>query len=316
MRFGHKVLVEPITLEANKTKTLKLPQDRFIQSINLMCSVTFSNSTASAVSVTRNDWLNVIKRIQIVANGNDYLINVNGMRKYLVNKYLLGTNPYGVFPDSVPGNGGSATAEFEIPLIFAINPSDPLDVSCPIPAHLTSSLFLIVDIGSAPSNLSLSGNIKVIVKEIYADANEIRTLYGNRLQNLRKLYEIELEKQITAVHSNYTFAVDLDVGSIIQKLGIFAYDANENLSDSIISEYRIKQESPIDLILEDITFKASKAEDKRRYKLESLEPGFTIYDAEFKTGGLDTRGMKTGDIKFLANTTATGKVVLCHREIV
>lgn len=315
MRFGHKVLVEPVTLEANKTKTLKLPQDRFIQSINLMCNVTFSNSTGSAISVTRNNWLKVLKRIQVVANGNDYLINVDGMRKYLINKYLLGTDTFGSFPSSVPANG-SATAEFEIPLIFAINPSDPLDVSCPIPAHLTSSLFLIVDVGSAPTNLTLSGNIKVIVKEIYADANEIEALYGDRLQNLRKLYEIELEKQITAVHSNYTFAVDLDVGSIIQKLGIFAYDANESLSDSIISEYRIKQESPIDLVLEDITFKASKAEDKRRYKLESLESGLTIYDAEFKTGGLDTRGMKTGDIKFLANTTATGKVVLYHREIV
>lgn len=314
-RFGHKVLVETLTYESGKTKGIELPQNRFIQSVNFIFILTMSNSGTSPVSVTRNDWLKMVDRIQIVANGNDYLVNVNALRKWILNKYMYGTACYGNFPNSVPANG-YATAEFEIPVSFALDPANPLDVSACIPAHLTSSLFAYVTFGSPKSGLSGSGICQVVVKELYADANEIRTLYGQNLQNLRKIYEIEIEKNITTTHSDYTFEVNLDVGSIIQKLGIFTYDDNGNLQDLIVSAYRIKQESPIDVILEDITWEGSQAEDKRHYNLESVETGFTIYDCEFLTGGLDARGLKTGDLKFKANTEATGKVVLLHREIV
>jgi hypothetical protein len=52
------------------------------------------------------------------------------------------------------------------------------------------------------------------------------------------------------------------------------------------------------------------------YDMESIPTGLTIWDAEFKLGGLDTRGLKSGDVTFNANTSvSSGSVVLYHREI-
>jgi len=318
VRFAHKRLDDTITPADGATKTLALPRDRYVRDVLLRCEIDIANAGTAAVSVSEADLIGLIKRLQVVLNGNDYIVNVDGYRKYLMEWYLWNTKPWQSLPSSIPGSG-SATAKFEIPISFAKNPPNPFDLSAVIPAHLTSSFNLVIDFDDASnidSKLSINGGtIYATVREAYMDDNEAAQLFGENHEKLAKLYELEVTKAVQATHSNFTFKMDLDVGMIIQKLGIFAIDSAGALSDTLISRYRIKQESPVDVILEDMDWVQSVAQDKRAYDMENYPSGLTIWDAEFSLGGLDTRGLKAGDVKFKANTTASsGSVVLYHRE--
>ena len=314
MRFAHKTLDEVTKLVAGETATIKLPRDRFIRDVLLYVTLKIKNGGSSDVAVTESQILSLLKRIRVVASGQVNYMDVNGYRKFIMCMYDFNTKPYVSIPSTIPA-GSSRTFEIELPLIFAANPVNEWDVLAVIPAHLTSSLYCYIDMGDPAdinSNLSLeSGQVEVTVKEVYCSKDE----HDKILKDLMVLKEVEVSKAIDTAYSDYQFKVDLDVGCIIQKLGIFAYDTNNNLSDSVISAYQIKQDSPLDVILEKITWKQSRAEDKRVYDMETLPTGVTIWDAEFKLGGLDTRGLKSGDIKFKANTKTTGSVVLYHREL-
>jgi len=174
------------------------------------------------------------------------------------------------------------------------------------------------DASNIDSNLSINGGtVTTTVREAYMTEQEAAELFGEEHERLQKVYELEITKAISATHSNFTFKMDLDTGLIIQKLGIFAIDGTGALSDSVISRYRIKQDSPVDIILEDISWYQSRMLDKRAYDMENYPSGVTIWDAEFSLGGLDTRGLKAGDVKFKANTAvSSGSVVLYHREFI
>ena len=318
MEFGNKTLDTVENLSANSTTTIKLPRDRFVKDIMLYVTLSIKNSGGSSVSVTEADIIGLIERLRVTVNGRDTLVDVNAYRKFLFDFFMWNTKPYTNIASSI-GAGATVDFEFEIPIVFAINPAMEWDVSAVVPAHLTSSFNVYVEVGDPTdidANLSIeSGSeVEVTVKELYCTAAEEKEI----LSKLKKVYELEISKLIDAAYSNYTFAMDLDVGNIIQKLGIFAYNSAGALSDSIITAFKIKQESPVDRTLEKITWMQSKAEDKRIYDLETLPTGITIWDAEFRAGGLDTRGLKSGDVKFKANTASGGsgeQVVLLHREI-
>ncbi|AEA46692.1 hypothetical protein [Archaeoglobus veneficus] len=315
MRFAHKYLDEVTKLNADDVATIKLPRDRFIRDVLLYFTIKIANAGAADVAVTEDQILNLIKRIRVVAGGDVTFLEVNGYRKFLMNYLEFNTKPYVNIPSSIPA-GGDATFEIELPLIFATNPVNEYDVSAVIPAHLTSSLNVYIDFGNPAdidANLSLaSGQVDVTIKEVYTNKAE----HDKILNNLQRVIELEVEKTVDEIKSNYTFKVDLDVGNLIQKIGIFTYDGTGNLSNSIISAYKIRQNSPIDVDLEKITWKQSRAEDKRAYVLESIPDGMTIWDAQYRMGVLDTRGLKSGDVTFNANTlVSSGKVVLLHREI-
>jgi hypothetical protein len=315
LRFGNKTLAEKIQVAANAKKGVELPRDRFVAGVTLHCKLVLSNSGGSAVNITASQVISLIKRFQIVANGNDYLLDVNGYRKHLFNKYLFEQTPHTNIPTSVPA-GGTATCEFDLTHVFAVDPTLPFDVSALVPAHSLSSFNVYLEYDNPTSidnNLSYdnSSEVEVTVKECYTSREAHREI----TRDLKKLYEIEISKSIGAQYNDFKYGVNLDVGVVLQRVGIFAYNSSNQLSDSVISAYRIKQNSPIDQILEDTTWFTSQAEDKRDYRLDAVETGFTMYDAENKEGGLNTIGLKSGDITFNANTSATGSVVLLHREI-
>ncbi|MBO8180489.1 MAG: hypothetical protein H0Z19_08445 [Archaeoglobus sp.] len=316
MRLGNKTLDTVESFSAGETVAIEIPRDRFIKEIDLFVTMNIKNGGSSAVSVTESQIISLLERLRVVVNGRDTLIDVNAYRKFLMDYFTFNTKTYTNIPTSI-GAGETKTFEFEIPIIFAVDPVVEWDLNAVVPAHLTSSFYVYVEMGDPAdidADLSFSGTnqIETTVKELYVSSSEEKQI----LSNLRKVYEIEVAKAIDATYTSYTYKVDLDVGNIIQKIGIFAYDSGNALSNSVIEAFQIKQDSPVDVILEKITWKQSRAEDKRMYDMESLPDGITIYDAEFKMGGLDTRGLKSGDVKFKANTSATGQVVLYHREIV
>ena len=79
--------------------------------------------------------------------------------------------------------------------------------------------------------------------------------------------------------------------------------------------------SPVNTQLNHSEWYASQYEDKIFYGLttnvatgyyEGTETGFTIYDPAFKSGFLDTTGMKLGDIRLRMTTLVSSGVITLY----
>ena len=321
MWFKNRTLDKTITFTTATTQQLDIPRDRWIRSIMLRGKFTHTYGTAIP-SVGAYNFQQLFNKIRVVASGNDQLKAVEGYRLWTMNKYLHGTPMYYDLPTA-----GDSTTERNVyfMLHFALNPANPFDYSALLPAHLLSSLDLYIDFGATASYISttgtLTGTVYATVTEAYIDKGEEISLFGANKERLFKMYETEQVYAISAACSDYSQYIDIPVGSRIKKIGIFT-TTSSLYSDAVISKYRFRQMSPIDMELFHSAWLESKQEDKIYYQLQEglwttvvgqdcTNVGFTLYDPEMKGGFLDTRGMKLGDLKFQMNTTpATGNIYL------
>lgn len=324
MWFQNRTLDQRITLTggASTTVTLQngLPRDRWIRAIMLHTQIVESNNSAGIAT----GLLNFHKAIRVVASGNDTLKNVNGYRLWAVNKYEHGCQlPF----DTIGSLDTGLTKNAYFELHFALNPKNPFDVSALLPAHLLSTLDLFIDLDALTTmgaGFTLtSGYTEVTVTECYTAADEENSIK----KNLVKLYEVEnvYSSIPSAVVSDYSQYIDLQTGVRIQKIGVFTQTSSA-YSNGVVSKYEIRQMSPVNTQLNHSEWYASQAEDKIFYGLttnvatgyyEGLETGFTIYDPEFKSGFLDTTGMKQGDIRIRFNTlVSSGAVILYYKYFI
>lgn len=327
MWFKNRTLDNTITFSASTTQSLQLPRDRWIRQIMLRTRFTHTYGT-SIVAGTHN-FHKIHTQIRVVASGNDQLKAVEGYRLWTMNKYLHGCAT--MYDEPINSDSGT-TKDVYFLLHFALNPANPFDYSALLPAHLLSSLDLYVTFGSVTTYLggagtSTTGVTYVTVTEAYIDRQEEDMLFGQNKEKLFKMYETEQVYAISAACADYSQYIDVPVGSRIKKLGIFT-ETSSAYSDAVIAKYRVRQMSPIDMELFHSEWLSSKQEDKLYYQLQEgkwttvvgqdcTETGFTMYDPEFKSGFLDTRGMKLGDLKFQMNTTpATGNIYLYFIQFV
>lgn len=300
MRLKPVTLTDKLTLTEDTTNTYdKLPRNRFLQRIDMLVKLVISNS-GTTQAVTEEQIISLIKRIRVITNGDVVHKNVNGYRLFKAMHILTGTKPYSSIPTSIAGSG-SATFRFKIPLVFALDPANVWDLSAVIPAHLTSSFNLEVDMGKVSdidADFSLTTKeAEFTVTELFADRSEADKLWGSELQNLRGLREIEIgSKAIDTTYTEYNFEVNLDVGNLIQKVFIFGYDNNDAAADEVFTGYAIDQKSPNDIRLAESSWYSSIASDKEMYQLESMPSGVTIWDPEINQGGFDSKGLKVGDL--------------------
>lgn len=325
MNFENKTLEETLAVSTNNTKKIDLPRDRFVRKLDLRFKFVIANGDAGAAhSFGGVDVTNLIKAIRVVANGKDTYVNLQGTRLYEMLHALYGAYPLRTASTSIAASS-NATFYVNLPIDFAVEAANEWDVMASIPAQLQSAFQLFVDYGTPAdvnANFTIteaSSSCTVTVKEINMTTQEMAQVYGGRLEKLRKVTLSEVEKTIDATYTDYKFKIDLDTGALIQKLGIFSYDNTTVpvLVDTRVSAYKIHQYSPVEQDLDRVDWGVSQDEDRMQYKLEAVTTGFTMYDAEWQMGaGLDTRGLKTGDVRFQANiSTGNGKVVLVHREV-
>ena len=320
MWFQNRTLDQKMTPAASSTVQLMngLPRDRWIRAIQLHTQIVESQSGTQVA----NGILNWHQAIRVVASGNDTLKNVNGYRLWAMSKYESGCQlPF----DTIGGSDSAATKNAYFMLHFALNPKNPFDVSALLPAHLLSTLDLFIDFGALTlmgSSFTLtSGTVEITVTECYttqAEEEEIK-------KNLVKLYEVEntYSSVPSAVASDYSQYIDLQTGVRVLKIGIFTQTSSA-YSDGVIGKYEIRQMSPVNTQLEHTEWYASKTEDKLMYGLtlvaagyEGLETGFTIYDPAFKSGFLDTVGMKQGDIRLRMTTlVSSGAIILFYKYFI
>jgi len=100
----------------------------------------------------------------------------------------------------------------------------------------------------------------------------------------------------------------LETGFLTQKIGIAGYDASAtDWANDIISRYKIQisQSSLSDVSLAEVDFEDSQASDVQTSGIMKPGNGFTVWDAEVQGVGLNTMGLKKGDLKLYYNTGST-----------
>ena len=330
VRIGGRTLDETLTWASNGKDSMALPRDRFVRELNLRFTGTLTNGHATeARNVSVEEVLKALGQIRVVANGNDTLRSVNAYRKYVQQQYMRGVRPYNDASSpydssnpqtwAVAAASGTKTFIVDVPIDFALQPHNPFDLSACLPAQNASSLNLAVDF-SAPTTADItisSAEVETHMKEVFMGAREADKLYGSDLGKLVKMYETEIgPKTIDAAYSELGFAVDITTGAVIQNLGIFteAGSSPYAASNDRVTKFQMKQESPVIIDLDTATWNQAQETDKLEHQVELIESGFVLYDAEIRAGGLDTRGLKTGDIKLKANTASTGRVTILQRH--
>lgn len=328
VRIGGRTLDEVLTWALSGKDSMALPRDRFHREYNLRFTGTLNNAGAGSAYIAVEEVLKALGQIRVVANGNDTQRSVNAYRKYVQQQYMRGVRPYNdassPYDASNPQTwtvGAAGTKDFiiDIPIDFALQPHNPFDLGACLPAQIASSLNLAVDFG-APTTADItitSAQVETHLKEVFMSPRESDKLYGSDLGKLVKLYETEIgPKTIDAAYSELGFNMDITTGAIIQNLGIFteAGSSPYAASNDRVTKFQMKQESPAIIDLDTASWNQAQETDKLEHQVELIESGFVLYDAEIRAGGLDTRGLKTGDLKFKGNTASDGRVTILQRH--
>ena len=312
--FSTRTLEEAIEWEANKTKSIKIPRDRFIQ--KMILRLTVIGSTGTTVSAHEDAPMSLVKNIRLVANGKDVYQSAPMADLFYVDKYEYGTEPERFVQTGTSLPAGSDLGRAVVYLdCGSLDAKDDFDVSSLLPAHMFSSLELFVDWGDSASLGSgytiSSAKLTVTLREADLTADELREI-GKML----RLFETFVEKTIDAEYRDYTFAIDLPVGNQLRRSVITAIRGGVR-SDAQILAFKVTQESPVRAEIMQSGWYESQAQDKLEYGVETVIRGVTIIDYE-GLGGLDARDLKSGDIKFRANSVAPSgvtKVRLLTQEI-
>ena len=304
MRISTRTLSDTIDLTSVGDQKIQIPRDRYIRQI----IIDYEANIDTGASATKTGIETLMSNLDLVVAGNDHVKDITPINCRYMNQLDFGTKPRTTpITNSMSGVDVNGT----IILDFATAHRNPFDISALLPAHLLSSLNLYGTVVAATAAFGTggvvnSGKAYVHLKEVHMSKAEERAAYGSKLEKLLKYYESEITLACTA-KSNYEWIEDLTVGSILKKLGI--------ITDKI-NYYRIKQASPIELIIAEAKWSASLAEDKIMYGVEDLPTNLTVYDAEYKSGGLDLRGLKQGDVQLQATTSGSGNITLYYQRLI
>lgn len=314
-------LTEKVEFSANATKKIKIPRNRFIRALQLRLEAKAVNG-ATGPTLHEDNPMSLVKRIRLIANGNDVIFDAPMALRWYESKYIFQAEPERVQTSTTAS--ATSTAIAEVTVDFATDDANEQDISALLPAHAMTDLELEVDWGTntdlatanAPTITAADTFIKVSVVEADltdADIAALTELFGEA-RTMRKIVRT-IEHSVSSTNDNFTFSKNLTVGGLVQRHLIEVID-NSVRNDTLVSRYRFRQSSPVQADLEDRLFPQSQARDKRKYHLESVVKGITILDWQEK-GYLDLTELKEGDVKYEHNNgsvTGTAKVVLVQTE--
>lgn len=315
-------LIESIVFEANKTKSIKIPRNRFLREIQLRLEAKLVNGNPGP-TLQEDNPLGLVKRIRLVKNGKDIIFDVPMAERYYEMQYVQGTAPERVQHSATAS--ATSTAIAEVTIDFSVDENNAEDISALLPAANFTDLELQIDWGTN-TDLSTANHGTITVADTFmkvslveaevtkTDLAALAAAMGGEAKMLQKMVRLQ-EFDVTAVQNNFNFSKNLTVGQLIQRHLVKTTD-NSLRSDALVSRFRFRQSSPVQTDLEDRLFTHSQAKDKRRFKVESVVKGITIVNWEDK-GFLDLTNLKEGDVKYEQNNiapTGTSKVVVVSTE--
>lgn len=303
-------LTETIPFAAGLQRFVKLPRDRFIRQIQMRLLLEIVNSASVPVNQEDNP-MGIIRRARIIANGNDNRFEVPMALRFYELAYLAGTPPERVQTSLTAS--ATSTGIAEITSDFAMDDLNLQDVSALLPAADLTDLELQVDWGvvgevqiTNPGTITVANSfvrVTVIEAELtQEDLDALRASFGEE-KILKKVVKVAVFTR-AAVSTNYTNSANVPVGALVQRHIIQALDgATPIRSDTVVSQFRFRQNSPVRKDIEERRWTESQAADKRKYHLETVIRGITTVDWTDK-GMLNLSDLKEGDLKYQENNAA------------
>lgn len=327
MRFYERTLKsgsQTGAFDESTTASLVIPRDRLISQMGLCVSATVVNAAMAVRTLTKRQLYSIFDKISLNVNGGaGSLAGIQGGEYYDHIKMQLGRDPT-VFVDGVPvdrddaisvGSAATVVITFEVPIFFRDQLGNDLDVSCLLDSRSMSSLDLEYTTRSgflpAQADLTITGassSTTLYLKEVYATNDELKAL--NAANGYPMFYNVFYREQrnlsLTS-STSFTQKFDMQVQYIHDQITFHPFDSSAaDWVSAIVSEIYVKNTlgnvGDIDHLRVDMLH--SQLEDSLSTS-SSPSKGTTMWNCSVKTGGLDTRGLKSGDLTVAYSTGAT-----------
>ena len=308
--------VGTIDYTASTTKKLALPRNRFLQAVYLYVKIT--GDTAGSVTADEEKAAALIKRVRIEAGQADNPLDLKGIDLWRFNKYNQGVVPRNSLSTTV-SQSNITLGEYQAKMAFALS-QNPLEATHLLPAHMLSSLDIVVDWGAA-ADLGTgytvdSVDAKVVVKEVDLTAEDLARLTSRG--GLRGVYLTDREKNVDATYAAFGLKTDLPVGRTITRMLLTVID-NSVRNATLVTDYKVRREKPPK---EDLwgpnPWDTGLVRDVYEQGLDEgdLDTGVSFLD--FLTlGGLSGVGLKPGELQLQSTNgspTATATVRVATQE--
>lgn len=264
--------------------------------------------TAGA-TLRENGILNLIKRIQIKAEGAVTVKNMNGALAFLTAKYESGVQPQLSQPAV-----GVATNPFSacIPISFILPPSYGRKnrYSSMLDSDLFKTLQLLINTGGVADVIS-AGTATLDNLTYTTHSMEISGIQ-NRITDMN--IESQQDKNFTSASTN--LEQDLPLGHFYRRFALRASD-NGAQSDTMINSVKLKANGTN--ILVDLTWDQLLAMNKERFQQETMTTGFAILDLDIRTLGaemLQSKNLSSLKLVYDVDVSADGLIEVLPSELI
>ena len=294
-----------LTYSANGKSTLEIPKDSFQK--KLILRIRGQCDSGSAVSRSENNPTELIKRIEVVANGKDTIKSLSFTNSWLIDKYQSGTSPERVQTPSATSQSNqsfSATTYVDFDL-----DRDELDTL--LPSQELNSLQLVITWGQdsdidSGTGFNIDWTYLDVTLEEEGNPEELNSA------DMGVLKEFEIVQDITA---SGVQTIKLPLGNVYQKLFVKVID-NGAQSNSLCTDFEVVLNGLQTIRKE--RFDVSQAEDKTEYGLESIDNGIVMIDLDI--GGsepVDTVDASSFELKFnCGSPTGTANISVVTQELI
>ena len=288
LRNQQKQLVEKHNFKENSTTVTEIPLDNMIRRMVLFFTINIAAGATAPSNARNNDFLNLIKKMRLVLEGDENKFNVDAVTKYHVDYFELGEYPLKSSLTAIPSNG-NRTFTYVAVFDFAIDRKTIKDYTALLDNSRYSSMHLEIDWGAigdiygtvGNGSISDSTQCQVSLIEAYEDGNEINGVPNDSQEFRNSLLDIRegtLRTQIKRQYNSYDDdALEVDVAPAASRIlaqMIFAQsnitDNNPSFANSVISQVKLlNARGPTRTFLQNY-FTHLRAQNKTDYNLASV----------------------------------------------
>jgi hypothetical protein len=270
MGLALKRKLTTLTHSDNDILSADIPREHMFSTIWIRIAGTLTVTVDA--TARENHILNLIKNIQIKAEGAIVPKNMNGVNAFLISKYESRVQPNMSAPSGYTAAGSPYTFNASIPISFILPPdygrndryatlfdSDPL-----------KTLQILITTGDVDDIISAG---TATVAATYAiHANEISGIQ-NRLTDLNQ--ESQQDKSFAGASS--ALEHDLPLGNLYRRFAIRVLN-NGAQSDTLLNSIKLRANGTN--ILADVTWDELLDMNKQKYHIETMTTGFAILDLD------------------------------------
>lgn len=306
-----KRAVKTIVHSDNDILSADIPREHLF--VMLWLQITGTLTVAVDATAKENNILNLIKNIQIKAEGSITPKSLSAVNAYLISKYENRVAPTFNPPSGYTAAGSPYTFNASIPVAFILPSSYGRNdrYSTLFDSQALQTLQILLTTGDVDDVIS-AGTATL--------TNVSYTVHTSELSGIRsRRVDLNQESQQDANFSaaSSSLVQNIPVGNLYRRFAFRVLD-NEVQSESLV--YSIKLKVNGTNILTDVSWAQLKDINKEQYHIETLTNGFAIIDLDERklfAEMLDTRGISSLKIEYGVNAPAgaNGRIEVVPSEI-